>query len=98
MESFRKHNDVQSLQWQHCYLRTAILNLKLVLNGACKVGNYLHKRLFYFGYMWKWLMIFLPRIHCHDFYSSLLRLRAGTTDVLLLLLEKGWQICGALFW
>lgn len=97
MESFWKHNEEQSLQWQHCYLRIATLNWTFVLNEGCKIGNYLHYWLFYSVYLWKWLMVSYPGNTVSDFYSSLLKLRAGTINVLLLLLKKGWQRWGALF-
>lgn len=42
-------------------------------------------------------MVSYPGNTVSDFYSSLLKLRAGTINVLLLLLKKGWQRWGALF-
>lgn len=42
-------------------------------------------------------MVYYPGNTFSDFYSTLLKLRAGTIDVLLLFLKKGWQRCGALF-
>lgn len=77
-------------QRQHCYLRTATLNWTFVLNEGCKIGNYLHHWLFHSAYMWKRLTVCYPGNTFSDFYSSLLKLRVGTIDVLLLLLKKGW--------
>lgn len=42
-------------------------------------------------------MVYYPGNTSSDFYSTLLKLRAGTNDLLLLLLKKGRQRCGAFF-
>lgn len=42
-------------------------------------------------------MVCYPGNTFSDSYCSLLKLRAGTIDVLLVLLKKGWQRCDALF-